>query len=131
MHHKLVNVMIIPLNSLKVLAWRSFLQKRGTFVAPAVIVNVLVTATAVVILWWRTPGVLDLVGAVFFCVINQCYMGSTIILRLFPQERDLMLRERSSKYYPLSAYYFAKTAVDATVCTTLILLQFLCSAALL
>ncbi len=85
--------------------------------APAVLVNVLVTAVCVAVLWWQTPGVMDLVGAIFFCLINQAYMGSTMILRLFPEERDLMLRERSSKYYPLSAYYLAKTAVDATVRT--------------
>ena len=30
------------------------------------------------------------------------------------QERNLMLRERSSNYYPLSSYYMAKTLVDST-----------------
>jgi hypothetical protein len=51
--------------------------------------------------------------ALYFCVIFQgivsCFLGSCN----FPLERALMLRERHGGTYYVSAYYLAKTTVEA------------------
>eukprot|EP01038_Epipyxis_sp_PR26KG_P005179 gene5179-7206_t len=51
----------------------------------------------------------------FFCVIHQGVVSSLQGTYAFPLERALMLRERASGAYYVSAYFLAKTTVDMLV----------------
>eukprot|EP00750_Incisomonas_marina_P025692 INCI5628.2.p1 GENE.INCI5628.2~~INCI5628.2.p1 ORF type:complete len:1395 (-),score=220.73 INCI5628.2:24-3857(-) len=112
------------------LSRRNFLQKRGAIISPVIIVNVLVTGIITGIMYWQASTALDTVGALFFILINQGYLSSGMVMRVFPSEKFLMMRERSSKYYTLSAYFWAKCAVDAvaswTAPTIFILIVYWC-----
>ena len=48
----------------------------------------------------------------FFCVIHQGVVSSLQGTYAFPLERALMLRERSSGAYYVSAYFMSKTTMD-------------------
>eukprot|EP00299_Pterocystis_sp_00344_P019877 c9825_g2_i1.p1 GENE.c9825_g2_i1~~c9825_g2_i1.p1 ORF type:complete len:636 (-),score=175.65 c9825_g2_i1:75-1727(-) len=51
----------------------------------------------------------------FFCCINQGVFGSLAVLNSFPSERALSLRERAAGTYNVSAYFLAKSLVDAAI----------------
>ena len=53
----------------------------------------------------------------FFCCINQGMFGALMVINSFPQERMLVLRERASGMYYISAYYLAKTAAELVLNT--------------
>jgi ABC-type multidrug transport system ATPase subunit/ABC-type multidrug transport system permease subunit len=91
---------------------RNFMQKRGNFGSSVVIVNVLVTAIIMGVMYWDSKVMSDIYGAIFFALMNQAYFSTMIILRLFPPEKSLMRRERSSNYYSLSSYFLSKIVVD-------------------
>lgn len=51
-------------------------------------------------------------NALFFCVIHQGIVASLQGIHSFPMERNLMLRERASGSYYISAYFLARTISD-------------------
>lgn len=53
--------------------------------------------------------------ALFFCVIHQGIVASMQGTNSFPMERALMLRERATGAYTVSAYFVAKTVADILV----------------
>lgn len=52
-------------------------------------------------------------AALFFCCINQGIFGSQSVINSFPSERSLSLRERAAGTYMVSAYFLAKSLIDA------------------
>jgi ATP-binding cassette subfamily G (WHITE) protein 2 len=53
--------------------------------------------------------------ALFFCVIHQGIVASLQGTHSFPLERAIMLRERASGAYYVSAYFLAKTFCDMSI----------------
>lgn len=51
-------------------------------------------------------------GLLFFAIVNQAFSGSFGVIFLFPAERAVVLKERASKSYRTSAYFWSKTVSD-------------------
>ncbi|KAK6921808.1 ABC transporter-like, ATP-binding domain [Dillenia turbinata] len=66
------------------------------------------------LLWWHsdTSHVQDQVGLLFFFSIFWGFFPLFSAVFTFPQERPMLIRERSSGMYRLSSYYFARMAGD-------------------
>lgn len=66
------------------------------------------------LLWWHsdTSHLQDQVGLLFFFSIFWGFYPLSNAIFTFPQERPMLLRERSSSMYRLSSYYFARMAGD-------------------
>lgn len=54
----------------------------------------------------------DRKGVLFFVTINQAFGLITTVCGTFPKERKIVLRERCSNSYHISAYYLAKVWMD-------------------
>ncbi|XVE53381.1 hypothetical protein DITRI_Ditri02bG0199700 [Diplodiscus trichospermus] len=66
------------------------------------------------LLWWHsdTSHIQDQVGLLFFFSIFWGFFPLFNAIFAFPQERPMLIKERSSGMYRLSSYYFARTAGD-------------------
>ncbi|KAF8378489.1 hypothetical protein HHK36_029831 [Tetracentron sinense] len=66
------------------------------------------------LLWWHsdTSHIQDQVGLLFFFSIFWGFFPLFNAIFTFPQERPMLIKERSSGMYRLSSYYFARTAGD-------------------
>lgn len=64
--------------------------------------------------------------ALFFCVIHQGIVASLQGTHSFPLERALMLRERASGAYTVSAYFLGKTLADIVIMQLLPPILFTC-----
>ncbi|XP_059308706.1 ABC transporter G family member 21 [Lycium ferocissimum] len=66
------------------------------------------------LLWWHcdTKHIMDQVGLLFFFSIFWGFFPLFTAIFAFPQERPMLIRERSSGMYRLSSYYFARTVGD-------------------
>ncbi|KAH0756813.1 hypothetical protein KY290_020306 [Solanum tuberosum] len=66
------------------------------------------------LLWWHcnTNHIMDQVGLLFFFSIFWGFFPLFSAIFAFPQERPMLIRERSSGMYRLSSYYFARTMGD-------------------
>ncbi|KAL3369837.1 hypothetical protein AABB24_007058 [Solanum stoloniferum] len=66
------------------------------------------------LLWWHcnTNHIMDQVGLLFFFSIFWGFFPLFSAIFAFPQERPMLIRERSSGMYRLSSYYFARTVGD-------------------
>ncbi|CAL1408345.1 unnamed protein product [Linum trigynum] len=66
------------------------------------------------LLWWHsdTSHIQDQVGLLFFFSIFWGFFPMFNAIFTFPQERPMLVKERSSGMYRLSSYYFARMAGD-------------------
>ncbi|KAK9276878.1 hypothetical protein L1049_006415 [Liquidambar formosana] len=66
------------------------------------------------LLWWHsdTSHIQDQVGLLFFFSIFWGFFPLFNAIFTFPQERPMLIKERSSGMYRLSSYYFARMAGD-------------------
>ncbi|KAF2312791.1 hypothetical protein GH714_040059 [Hevea brasiliensis] len=66
------------------------------------------------LLWWHsgTSHIQDQVGLLFFFSIFWGFFPLFNAIFTFPQERPMLIKERSSGMYRLSSYYFARIAGD-------------------
>ncbi|XP_065880187.1 ABC transporter G family member 21 [Euphorbia lathyris] len=66
------------------------------------------------LLWWHsdTAHIQDQVGLLFFFSIFWGFFPLFSAIFTFPQERPMLIKERSSGMYRLSSYYFARIAGD-------------------
>ncbi|KAK9120301.1 hypothetical protein Syun_017918 [Stephania yunnanensis] len=73
------------------------------------------------LLWWRTPmsHIQDRISLLFFFSIFWGFLPLYNAVFTFPQERSMLLKERSSGTYRLSAYFLARTAGDLPMELTL------------
>ncbi|CAN0186714.1 unnamed protein product, partial [Laminaria digitata] len=63
-------------------------------------------------LWWQSDNVADKAGAMFFISMQQSVIGLQTSMRVFPPERGVMIRERSTGSYRVGAYFLAKSTSD-------------------
>ncbi|KAL0692675.1 hypothetical protein Bca4012_059855 [Brassica carinata] len=66
------------------------------------------------LLWWhsRVAHIQDQVGLLFFFSIFWGFLPLFNAIFTFPQERPMLIKERSSGIYRLSSYYIARTVGD-------------------
>ncbi|KAF4356842.1 hypothetical protein F8388_019501 [Cannabis sativa] len=66
------------------------------------------------LLWWHsnTSNIQDQIGLLFFFSIFWGFFPLFNAIFAFPQERPMLIKERSSGMYRLSSYYFARMAGD-------------------
>ncbi|CAD8094506.1 unnamed protein product [Paramecium primaurelia] len=66
-------------------------------------------------------------GSLFFCVFNLVISAVLAIILTFPVEREVFLREESSKLYSISSYFIAKQILEIPLCIVLPIIQELIS----
>ena len=106
------------LNQFSVLFQRNFRENLRNY--PIFLLNVAATSLIAVFAGesvWQSVGTNKLsvgkrMNALFFCVIHQGIVASLQGIHSFPMERNLMLRERASGSYYISAYFLARTLSD-------------------
>lgn len=54
-------------------------------------------------------------SVLFFCCINQGIFAALLAVNSYPQDRNVVLRERAAGTYYVSAYFLAKNAVETLV----------------
>jgi len=68
------------------------------------------------LIWWQSKSVLSLAGAPFFLLLNQSFMSVIAPIRVFPPQRNLMVRETSLNYYGVVPYFIAQNIYDSVAC---------------
>lgn len=74
--------------------------------------QIFVIAVIASAIWWQSDNVSDIAGAMFFISIQQAFNGLNTSMRVFPPERGLMIRERSTGSYRVGPYFLAKSTSD-------------------
>ena len=87
-----------------VLLERSAKQQRGDVYNLTNIFQILAVAVIAAVLWSGATTVSDIKGVLFFVNIQQAFNAQNTVLRLFPLERQLMLRERRCGSYRTLPY---------------------------
>jgi hypothetical protein len=98
----------------KILFSRSFYQTQKVVFNIEDFVEIIVISIFVAILWWQQTNRLSLLndrlGAIYFILmIVGLFFPAWKALLTFPTERAVILRERASGSYRLSAYFIAKS----------------------
>eukprot|EP01023_Acetabularia_acetabulum_P064868 TRINITY_DN8514_c1_g1_i1.p1 TRINITY_DN8514_c1_g1~~TRINITY_DN8514_c1_g1_i1.p1 ORF type:complete len:745 (+),score=131.75 TRINITY_DN8514_c1_g1_i1:162-2237(+) len=103
---------------ISVLLQRAYKTRRFEALGSEKLVQIGLVAVVAGLLWWqagRGDTLLtanDIASLVFFMGIFMSFFTLFSALFTFPPEFRLLLKERSSGMYRLSAYYFAKTAAE-------------------
>ena len=82
----------------RVLLARSSRQQRGDVFNAVNVFQILAVAVIAACLWSGSTAVQDIIGVLFFVNIQQSFNAQNTVLRIFPTERALMLRERGGTY---------------------------------
>ncbi|KAL3645804.1 ABC transporter G member 14 [Castilleja foliolosa] len=98
----------------KILLLRGLRERRFEAFNKLRIFQVLSVAILGGLLWWRTPPshIDDHVAMLFFFSVFWGFYPLYYAVFTFPQERRMLIKERSSGMYRLSAYFLARTVSD-------------------
>ncbi|KAH7840802.1 hypothetical protein Vadar_021826 [Vaccinium darrowii] len=98
----------------KVLLGRGLKERKHESYSGLRIFQVMTVSILSGLLWWHsdTSHIQDQVGLLFFFSIFWGFFPLFNAIFAFPQERPMLIKERSSGMYRLSSYYFARTAGD-------------------
>ncbi|XP_076921449.1 ABC transporter G family member 21-like [Bidens hawaiensis] len=98
----------------KVLFKRGLRERKHESYSGLRIFQVMSVAILSGLLWWQsdTSHLQDQVGLLFFFSIFWGFYPLSNAIFTFPQDRPMLIRERSSAMYCLSSYYFARMAGD-------------------
>ncbi|KAG1354976.1 ABC transporter G family member 14 [Cocos nucifera] len=98
----------------KVLLRRGLKERRYEAFNKLRIFQVLSVAILGGLLWWNTPPshIQDKTALLFFFSVFWGFFPLYNAVFTFPQERPMLMKERSSGMYHLSSYYLARTAGD-------------------
>lgn len=102
---------------LKVLLQRQSRQSRGEVFNAVNLGQIFAVAVIASAIWWQSDSVSDIAGALFFISIQQAFNGLNTSMRVFPPERGLMIRERSTGSYRVGPYFLAKSTSDIGIYT--------------
>ena len=106
-----------------VLTHRSLKNSRSAIFTPLNLVKSVCIGLVAGLLWWQVEytekRVRDLSSYFFFTQTYWVFDSMMGALMAFPAERAVILKERASGSYHLSAYFLAKTSSDAPVRLTL------------
>jgi len=97
-----------------VLLQRGLKERRHESFNKLRIFQVLSVACLAGLLWWRTPAahLQDRTALIFFFSVFWGFFPLYNAVFVFPLERPMLLKERSSGMYRLSSYFAARTAAD-------------------
>ncbi|CAL9071527.1 unnamed protein product [Musa textilis] len=96
-----------------VLLQRGLKERRHENFAGIKVAQVIISAFIGGILWYGSAGhIQDQAGLLFFIAGFWAYYASFQAIFIFPQERIMLSKERSSGMYRLSSYFIASTMVD-------------------
>ncbi|XP_062118160.1 ABC transporter G family member 14 [Humulus lupulus] len=98
----------------KVLLQRGLKERRHETFNKLRIFQVISVAVLGGLLWWRTPTshIEDRIALLFFFSVFWGFYPLYNAVFTFPQERTMLIKERSSGMYRLSSYFLAKTVGD-------------------
>ncbi|KAL7150564.1 hypothetical protein ABFS83_05G121200 [Erythranthe nasuta] len=98
----------------KILLIRGLRERRFETFNKLRIFQVLSVAILGGLLWWQTPSshIDDRVAMLFFYSVFWGFYPLYNAVFTFPQERSMLIKERSSGMYRLSAYFLARTVAD-------------------
>ncbi|XP_008805673.2 ABC transporter G family member 14-like [Phoenix dactylifera] len=98
----------------RVLLRRGLRERRFEAFNKLRIFQVLSVATLGGLLWWHTPPshIQDKTALLFFFSVFWGFFPLYNAVFTFPQERPILIKERSSGMYHLSSYFLARTAGD-------------------
>ncbi|EXC31694.1 ABC transporter G family member 14 [Morus notabilis] len=98
----------------KVLLQRGIKERRYETFNRLRIFQVISVAVLGGLLWWRTPTshIEDRIALLFFFSVFWGFYPLYNAVFTFPQERTMLMKERSSGMYRLSSYFLAKTIGD-------------------
>ncbi|KAL8137564.1 hypothetical protein V2J09_003565 [Rumex salicifolius] len=98
----------------KVLLKRGLKERRHESYSALRIFQVMSVSVLSGLLWWHsdTSHLQDQLGLLFFFAIFWSFFPLFNAVFTFPQERAMLIKERSSGMYRLSSYYFARMAGD-------------------
>ncbi|XP_050224084.1 ABC transporter G family member 21 [Mercurialis annua] len=98
----------------RVLLRRGLQERKHESYSGLRIFQVMTVALLSGLLWWHsdTSHIQDQVGLLFFFSIFWGFFPLFNSIFTFPQERPMLIKERSSGAYRLSSYYFARMAGD-------------------
>lgn len=98
----------------KVLLLRGLKERRYETFNKLRIFQVVSVAFLAGLLWWHTPTshIEDRIAMVFFFAVFWGFYPLYNAVFTFPQERRMLIKERSSGMYRLSSYFLAKTVGD-------------------
>ncbi|KAJ4760951.1 ABC transporter G family member 2 [Rhynchospora pubera] len=100
-------------NQFTVLLERGLKERRHEAFNGFKITQVIVSSLLAGLLWFQSQGhVLDQVGLVYFIVGAWVFTPITEAIFTFPQEREMLSKERSSRMYRLSSYFMARLVGD-------------------
>jgi ABC-type multidrug transport system ATPase subunit len=110
-------------NQCYILTHRALKNSRSAIFTPINLCKSLALGLVAGMLWFQTEyteaNVNDIRSYFFFTMTFWVFDAMFQSLTAFPAERDVILKERASGSYHLSAYFMAKTAADAPVRLTL------------
>ncbi|XP_019174188.1 PREDICTED: ABC transporter G family member 22-like [Ipomoea nil] len=101
-----------------VLLRRGFKERRHEYFSSLRITQVIITALIAGLLWWPSDNVqspnkvADQAGLLFFISVFWAYFPLFTAIFTFPQERAMLVKERSVNMYKLSAYLVARSISD-------------------
>eukprot|EP00730_Choanoeca_flexa_P005423 TRINITY_DN11938_c6_g1_i16.p1 TRINITY_DN11938_c6_g1~~TRINITY_DN11938_c6_g1_i16.p1 ORF type:complete len:739 (+),score=188.31 TRINITY_DN11938_c6_g1_i16:284-2500(+) len=96
----------------------ALIVKREKAVNMARLMQTLVFAVLLGLIWLQEGGsdsgraVQSVSGVIFFLLINQSFGGVFSIIFVFPAEKSVVTKERSSKTYQVGAYFWSKMLVN-------------------
>mmetsp|Transcript_8874 Transcript_8874/g.25789 ORF Transcript_8874/g.25789 Transcript_8874/m.25789 type:complete len:696 (-) Transcript_8874:191-2278(-) len=96
----------------RVLFARQALQQRGEIFSHVYIFQMVSVAIIASLVWLQSEDVGDILGVLFFINIQQSFNTMNGVLKVFPPERSLMLRERDAGAYRVLPYFLAKSSSD-------------------
>ncbi|KAK1435971.1 hypothetical protein QVD17_01744 [Tagetes erecta] len=98
----------------KVLIRRGIRERRFEAFNKLRIFQVVSVAILAGLLWWHTPTshIADRIGMLFFFSVFWGFYPLYNAVFTFPQERRMLIKERSSGMYRLSSYFLARTIGD-------------------
>ncbi|KAK4729256.1 hypothetical protein R3W88_022244 [Solanum pinnatisectum] len=102
------------MHQFKVLLMRGLRERRHESFNRLRIFQVISVAFLAGLLWWHTPTshIEDRIAMLFFFAVFWGFYPLYNAVFTFPQERRMLIKERSSGMYRLSSYFLAKTVGD-------------------
>ncbi|XP_065846979.1 ABC transporter G family member 22-like isoform X2 [Euphorbia lathyris] len=95
----------------RILVRRSFKERRHEYLSITRIIQVTATAVIVGLLWWNSHNE-GQEGLLFFISVFWCFFPLFTAIFTFPQEREMLGKERAAGMYRLSAYFAARNVSD-------------------
>ena len=102
---------------LRLLTWRSYTEATRNFGALAVRASTQIFVVVILsLVYQRLPhnqrSIQDRIGILFFITINQAFSPLVAIISVFPTEKRIVLHERLSSAYPVSAYFLGRFVAE-------------------